>query len=69
MYAGLDTLNPFLSFPATTEYIVATTHITNGMSLINGILSETPNFHPVKIWDNQMDDPPVPPNMGRRPRR
>jgi len=52
---------------ATTEYIVVTTHITNGTSIINGILSETPFFHPVKMWDNQMDDPVPPRGKGEQP--
>jgi hypothetical protein len=49
---------------ATTDYIVCTTNIINGVGLLNSILSDTPNFKPEKLWDNQLDDPataPLPP--------
>lgn len=42
---------------ATTDYIIGTTNITNGVGLINSVLADTPHFRPVQLWDNQMDDP------------
>ena len=63
---------------AVTDYIIGTTHITNGMSLMNSILAETPRFRPTGLWDNQMDEPAPPPpqptasigpSKGLRPRR
>lgn len=42
---------------ATTDYIIGTTNITNGVGLMNSILSEVPNYRAEKLWDNQMDEP------------
>ena len=42
---------------ATTDYIIGTTNIMNGVGLINSVLADTPHFKSVQLWDNQMDDP------------
>lgn len=64
-------INPIVPLVATTEYIVGTTHITNGYSLVNSVLLETPHFKPVTLWDNQLDvkppEQPVPAPAAGRP--
>ncbi|XP_064392951.1 vacuolar protein sorting-associated protein 33A-like isoform X2 [Halichondria panicea] len=40
---------------ATTEYIVGTTHVTTGYSLLNSVLTQTPGFMASRLWDNQLD--------------
>ncbi len=48
--------NPPLSLcTATTEYIVGTTHITTGYSLLNSVLTQTPGYTASQLWDNQLD--------------
>ena len=55
----------YFFFSATTEYMVGATHLTNGVTLMNTVLAETVNFTPMKIWDNQLDDPaPKQPTTG-----
>ncbi len=63
MYSPLILLSQYFAiyslcmYVATTDYIVCTTNIVNGVGLINSVLADTPNFRPTKLWDNQMDDP------------
>lgn len=42
---------------AVTEYIVGTTHITNGQAMMESVLSETPLFVPTHLWNNPGDEP------------
>lgn len=52
-------------YAATTDYVIGTTHILNGPSLINSVLSLTPNYRPSKLWENQLDDQGPPPPKAR----
>ena len=44
---------------AVTEYIVGTTHITNGQAMVDSILSETPLFVPTHLWNSPGGDEPM----------
>ena len=50
---------------ATTDYLIGTTHIMNGPSLVNSVLSLTPKYRPTKLWENQLDDQGPPPPKAR----
>ncbi|KAL5477144.1 hypothetical protein EMCRGX_G023894 [Ephydatia muelleri] len=59
-YAEISALR-FLSEKedAVTEYIVGTTHITNGQAMVDSILSETPLFVPTHLWNSPGGDEPM----------
>ena len=51
----------FPSSAGSVEYVVGTTHIINGTSLLGSLMQDTPFYNrPGKLWDNQVDDDKIP---------